>query len=147
MTWDSVATVLSAICLITGAALSLAAAIGLMRFPDVHARMHASTKPQVLGVLLMLAGLALRLSSPADLTMIVLVGVFQMMTAPVSAQMIGRAAFRSGAYRPETLVVNELAGEDGTDDAPAAGPSAGSGTAGPAAVSAHSQPVSIKYGA
>lgn len=109
MTWDTIATVLSAICLITGAALSLAAAIGLMRFPDVHARMHASTKPQVLGVLLMLAGVALRLSSPADLTMILLVGVFQMMTAPVSAQMIGRAAFRSGAYRPETLVVNELA--------------------------------------
>ena len=109
MTWDTIATVLSAICLITGAALGLAAAIGLMRFPDVHARMHASTKPQVLGVLLMLAGVALRLSSPADLTMILLVGVFQMMTAPVSAQMIGRAAFRSGAYRPETLVVNELA--------------------------------------
>ena len=117
MTWDTIATVLSAICLITGAALSLAAAIGLMRFRDVHARMHASTKPQVLGVLLMLAGVALRLNSPADLTMILLVGVFQMMTAPVSAQMIGRAAYRSGTYRPDTLVVDELAEHSEAADA------------------------------
>jgi multicomponent Na+:H+ antiporter subunit G len=83
-------------CLVAGALLSLAAGIGVLRFPDVLDRMHAATKPQVLGVLLLLAGVALRLRTPADLGMIGLVAVFQLVTAPVAAQMVGRAAYRSG---------------------------------------------------
>ena len=47
---------------------------GVLRFPDVLDRMHAATKPQVLGVLLLLPGLALRLRTPSDLGMLVLVG-------------------------------------------------------------------------
>ena len=38
----------------------------MLRFPDVLDRMHAATKPQVLGVLLLLVGLALRLRTAAD---------------------------------------------------------------------------------
>ena len=38
--------------LLLGAALCLVAGIGLLRFPDLLTRMHAGTKPQVLGVLL-----------------------------------------------------------------------------------------------
>ncbi len=61
---------LGAVCLVAGALLSLAAGIGVLRFPDALDRMHAATKPQVLGVLLLLLGLALRLRTPADLGMI-----------------------------------------------------------------------------
>ena len=50
---------LTAAFLIGGAAMSVAAAIGLLRFPDLMSRMHAATKPQVLGLLLMLAALGL----------------------------------------------------------------------------------------
>ena len=39
-----------------GALLGLAAGIGVLRFPDALSRMHAATKPQVLGVLLLLLG-------------------------------------------------------------------------------------------
>ena len=57
----AVADWLGAVCLVAGALLSLAAGIGVLRFPDALSRMHAATKPQVLGVLLMLLGIALRL--------------------------------------------------------------------------------------
>jgi multicomponent Na+:H+ antiporter subunit G len=97
-------------CLLAGALLSLVAGIGVLRFPGVLDRMHAATKPQVLGVLLLLLGLALRLRTPSDLGMIVLVAVFQLATAPVSAQMIGRAAYRSGRVDRDLLDTDELAG-------------------------------------
>ncbi|AYF29059.1 MULTISPECIES: monovalent cation/H(+) antiporter subunit G [Micromonospora] len=96
--------------LLAGAALALVAGIGLVRFPDVLDRMHAATKPQVLGVLLLLAGLALRLRTPSDLGMLVLVAIFQLSTAPVAAQMIGRAAYRSGRVDRTLLDADELAG-------------------------------------
>ncbi|MFC0006237.1 monovalent cation/H(+) antiporter subunit G [Micromonospora siamensis] len=100
---------LGAVALVAGALLSLAAGIGVLRFPDVLDRMHAATKPQVLGVLFLLLGLALRLRTPADLGMIALVGIFQLATAPVAAQMIGRAAYRSGRVDRDLLDVDELA--------------------------------------
>ncbi|SCG52477.1 monovalent cation/H(+) antiporter subunit G [Micromonospora halophytica] len=100
---------LGAVALVAGALLSLVAGIGVLRFPDVLDRMHAATKPQVLGVLLLLVGLALRLRTPTDLGMILLVGVFQLATAPVAAQMIGRAAYRSGRVDRDLLDVDELA--------------------------------------
>lgn len=101
---------LGGVCLLAGALLSLVAGIGVLRFPGVLDRMHAATKPQVLGVLLLLLGLALRLRTPSDLGMIVLVAVFQLATAPVSAQMIGRAAYRSGRVDRDLLDTDELAG-------------------------------------
>ncbi|MEU4426465.1 monovalent cation/H(+) antiporter subunit G [Actinoplanes sp. NPDC024001] len=109
MTAGTVADVLSAVCLICGALLSLAAGIGLLRFPDLLSRMHAATKPQVLGLLLILTGTALRLRNTIDITTLVLIGVFQLVTAPVAAHMVGRAVYRSGQVDKELLVVDELA--------------------------------------
>ena len=56
MTWDTAFDIASACCLVAGALLGLAAAIGLVRFPDLLSRMHAATKPQVLGLLLVVLG-------------------------------------------------------------------------------------------
>ncbi len=100
--------VLSAICLLLGATLSLAAGIGALRFPDVLSRQHAAAKPQVLGLLLILIGVGLRLRTGLDITTLVLVAVFQMTTAPVAAHMVGRAAYRSRRVSRENLVVDEL---------------------------------------
>ncbi|MET8083258.1 monovalent cation/H(+) antiporter subunit G [Micromonospora sp. NPDC005197] len=100
---------LGAACLVTGALLALSAAIGVLRFPDALSRMHAATKPQVLGVLLLLLGITLRLRSAADVGTILLVAVFQLATAPVAAQMIGRAAYRSGRFDRGLLDADELA--------------------------------------
>jgi multicomponent Na+:H+ antiporter subunit G len=114
MTVRTVADVLAGACLISGALLSVAAGVGLLRFPDLLSRMHAATKPQVLGLLLILVGTALRLANVVDITTLVLVGIFQLATAPVAAHMVGRAVYRAGQVRRDLLVVDELA-EDRTD--------------------------------
>ncbi|SCL33332.1 multisubunit sodium/proton antiporter, MrpG subunit [Micromonospora pallida] len=109
MTVTDLADMVAAGCLVGGALLSLAAGIGVLRLPSTLDRMHAVTKPQVLGVLLILLGLALRLRSRTDLGMLLLVGLFQLVTAPVTAQMIGRAAYRSDRLDRDLLDVDELA--------------------------------------
>lgn len=114
---SSVTDVLAAICLISGASLSLAAGIGVLRFPDVLSRMHAASKPQVLGLLLILTGVGLRLQTGIDITTLVLVAVFQLTTAPVAAHMIGRAAYRTRRVRKDLLLIDELS--DRLDEAQA----------------------------
>ncbi|RHA43977.1 monovalent cation/H(+) antiporter subunit G [Cellulomonas rhizosphaerae] len=108
MNWDTVADVASAICLLGGAFLAFAAGVGVLRFPDLLSRMHAGTKPQVLGLVLVLIGLALRLRSGGAVWALVLVAIFQMLTAPVAAHMVGRAGYRTGKVRNDLLVVDEL---------------------------------------
>ena len=51
----------TAVLVLGGSTLALTAAIGVVRFPDTLTRMHAATKPQTLGLLLVLAGAAIRL--------------------------------------------------------------------------------------
>jgi multicomponent Na+:H+ antiporter subunit G len=108
VSWTEAADVLAAACLVLGAALALIAAVGVVRFPDVLTRMHSATKPQVLGLLLILLGLALRLREPRTIGVLVLVGLFQLTTAPVASHMVGRASFRAGQVRRDLLVVDEL---------------------------------------
>jgi multicomponent Na+:H+ antiporter subunit G len=118
LSWSTVADVLAAACLLGGALLAFAAGVGVVRFPDLLARMHSATKPQVLGLVLVLIGLALRLRSGPALWMLLLVAVFQMLTSPVAAHMVGRAGYRTGKVRHELLVVDELtADQDAADRA------------------------------
>ena len=108
MDWRTVADAISLVALLVGAFLALVAAIGVLRFPDLLTRMHAATKPQVLGLLLIVVGVGFRLRSPFDIGMLVLIAVFQLTTAPVSAHMLGRTAFRKTPVRRDLLVVDEL---------------------------------------
>jgi multicomponent Na+:H+ antiporter subunit G len=104
----AVADALAAVCLIAGALLTAAAGIGVLRFPDVLSRLHAVSKPQVLGLLLILAGVALRLGSWAEVPTLILIGIFQMATAPVAAHVVAGAAYRSHVGARERLLVDEL---------------------------------------
>lgn len=104
----TVLDVLAALCLLGGSFLTFAAAVGLVRFPDLLARTHVAAKPQVLGLILMLLGLSLRLRTVQVLWVLVLVAGFQMLTSPVAAHMVSRAGFRTGKVRHDLLVVDEL---------------------------------------
>ena len=106
--WAVVADVLAAVCLLGGALLALTAGVGLLRFPDLLSRMHSATKPQVLGQVLILLGLALRLREGPTLWMLLLVVAFQLLTSPVAAHMVGRAGYRTGKVGRTLLVVDEL---------------------------------------
>ncbi|MFE9383138.1 monovalent cation/H(+) antiporter subunit G [Streptomyces sp. NPDC007025] len=109
MSWTAVADVVGAVCMLAGGLLCLLAGIGMVRLPDVLARMHAATKPQSFGLLLVLLGAGLWLRSLIDLCTLLLVGLFQLLTSPVAAHMVGRAAYRTGRLDREDLVRDELA--------------------------------------
>ena len=104
MLHDAIVSVL----LIGGALMSVAAAVGLMRFPDLLSRMHAASKPQVLGLLLFLLAMAVEFRSWKLLPVLAVAWVFMLLTAPVSAHMVGRAGYRTKHLRPELLVIDEL---------------------------------------
>ncbi len=106
-------TVISATLILFGAALSVIAGIGLQRFPDVFARLHAATKPATLGLVLILGGAAVRIGWSGDTAKLVLVIALQFFTAPIGAHMIGRAAYRAGTELSPDTSVDELAGKRG----------------------------------
>ena len=101
---DAVAAVL----MLIGAASCLLGAIGLVRLPDLPARLQAATKPQTLGLALVVVGTALRVELASAVTL-GLVVLFQVITAPVVSQIVGRAVYRAGGIPEGALVVDELA--------------------------------------
>jgi multicomponent Na+:H+ antiporter subunit G len=103
-----VADVIAALCIVVGCLLSQIAAIGIVLFPDVLTRMHSATKPQVLGLLLVLLGLGFRLRDVSTIGLLALVALFQLVTTPIGSHMVGRASFRGGQVRHDLLVVDEL---------------------------------------
>jgi multicomponent Na+:H+ antiporter subunit G len=105
----SAAEIISTVLVLTGALVALTASIGLLRFRDTLSRMHAATKPQTFGMLLVLSGAGVRLGHNVDIGMLILAGLFVMITAPVVAQRIGQLAYReqradSGLTRSPTEV-------------------------------------------
>ena len=78
---DTVALIL----VLVGAMLCLAAAVGVVRFRDVPTRLHAATKPQVLGLMLICLAIALALRSWPVTAFLVPVVVVQLATAPLAA--------------------------------------------------------------
>ncbi|KQR04246.1 sodium:proton antiporter [Arthrobacter sp. Leaf141] len=98
----------SAVFMIVGAIMSLGAAIGLLRFPDLLSRMHAATKPQVLGLFLLLAAIGLQMRTWWVWPVLVVAWIFQLLTVPVSAHMVGRAGYRTKHLHRELLTSDDL---------------------------------------
>lgn len=101
---------------LAGALLCLIASIGLLRFRDVPTRLHAATKPQVLGLMLICLAVALAARSWPAVGMLVAIVLIQFATAPLSAHMVGRQAYRNGKVDERSLYVDDLADAIGTAD-------------------------------
>ena len=108
---DNIIVIVGSVLLVLGSALNLVAAIAVLRFRDLLSRQHAATKPQVLGLILAMLGMALIVGDVTLAWTAGLVVAFQLVTSPISAHMIGRAGYRTGGVVPSDLVVDEL-GED-----------------------------------
>jgi multicomponent Na+:H+ antiporter subunit G len=97
-----------AVLLVSGAAFMLIAAVGLTRFPDLITRMHAAAKAGGVGVGLMATAVAVHAAEAEVVTEAVLVAVFLLLTAPVAAHMIARAAYLSGVPLWSGTTIDEL---------------------------------------
>lgn len=98
----------SALMLI-GAAFTLVASIGLLRLPDLYSRMHAASKAGTLGSGVLLLGLALFAQDDAIVTRALAAIVFLLLTAPLSAHLLAKAAYAVGYRLWEGSVHDELA--------------------------------------
>jgi multicomponent Na+:H+ antiporter subunit G len=83
-----------------------------VRFRTTLDRMHAGTKPQVLGVLLVLAAMWLHRPSWWTAGPLLLVGVSQVITVSVAAYMVGRAAYSRTSPRDETEMPSSSSSSD-----------------------------------
>jgi multicomponent Na+:H+ antiporter subunit G len=100
--------VISALCIIGAALLSLAAGIGALRFPDLLSRMHAASKPQLFGLVLVMFAVGLQTLHWGPISTMILIVLFQLFTVPVAAHMIGRAGYRTKHLRRSMLYRDEL---------------------------------------
>ena len=96
------------VLILVSAFLSMAAGIGIVRFPDVLTRLHAATKPQVLGLATVLLAIVLQVPTWGVLSTALLVMTFQLLTQPMTAHMLGRAAYRSDHVRRDLLIADDL---------------------------------------
>ena len=88
--------IIAAVFLLIGAGLSLFAGIGIIRLPDVFIRMHAATKVGTLGSGMIIAAAAVQFGNSDVVIRCILIVFFLLLTAPIGAHMIGRAAVRIG---------------------------------------------------
>ena len=100
--------ILVAVLLIIGSSFSLLAAVGVARMPDVFSRMQASTKSATLGAGTVLLAVAIHFGMLAVTTQVLLIIAFLVLTAPVAAHAIARAAYLTGVPLWEGAVIDEL---------------------------------------
>jgi multicomponent Na+:H+ antiporter subunit G len=116
--------VVSAALMILGSGFVLIAAIGIVRLPDLYIRMHAATKAGTLGAGLILLSVAVHFGELGIVTRALATIAFLLITAPVAAHVIGRAAYLFGVELWEGSVVDELRGcYDRATHAPGSTPS------------------------
>jgi multicomponent Na+:H+ antiporter subunit G len=105
-------------CVLTGGFFAFIAGLGILRLPDVLIRMHATTKAGTLASGLIMLGVAVGFGDAPTIARVIAIVVFLLLTAPVGAHMIGRAAFRSGVPLWETQVDPQARSKLGVEDAP-----------------------------
>jgi len=92
-----------------GAVLVLLAAIGVVRFGDVLSRMQSLTKASTVGVVFVTVGSTFVLPTWNDDTSAVAAALLQLLTLPISASLIARAAYRAHDIDHQMDTVDELA--------------------------------------
>jgi multicomponent Na+:H+ antiporter subunit G len=101
---------LTAVLLGAGAIWILIAAAGIVRMPDLYLRMSASSKAATLGAALMLLAVAVHFQALGVVSRVGATVAFIILTAPVAAHMIARAAYVTGVPLWRGTAVDELRG-------------------------------------
>ena len=86
----------SAALLTAGAVFFVAGTVGILRFPDLYARLHALTKADNVGLGLLVLGLALHAGSLAAALKLILIWLLVLLASSSASHLIARAALRNG---------------------------------------------------
>ncbi len=104
----SIHDILSILLIITGTVLMLISAIGIIRLPDFYLRMSAITKAATLGLFLLLIGLVIYFNNLQLSIKSFIIITFILLTNPVGAHAIARAAYMKGTKLWERNTIDEL---------------------------------------
>lgn len=99
---------ISGFLIVIGAAFALVAAIGVIRLPDLYSRMHAASKAGTVGSGAMLIALAVVSYDPATTLRALAAVAFIMLTAPVSAHLLAKAAYAVGYRLWDKSILDEM---------------------------------------
>ena len=102
--------VFAAILMVIGSLFCLVSAVGMLRLPDTLMRMHAATKAGTLGTGLIVVAAAIFTNELGTTLKAIAVIVFLLLTAPVAAHLIGRAAYHRGIHLFDKTWIDELGG-------------------------------------
>ncbi|AKB23549.1 Na(+) H(+) antiporter subunit G [Methanosarcina sp. MTP4] len=106
-----VADILSIISLLVGIFFLSVGMIGLLRLPDVYNRLHATTKVGTLGAFGVLLSILFQEGITPMGIKAFTVGLFILLTSPISGHMIARAAYRMGVKFCDGTCIDEYAGQ------------------------------------
>ncbi len=88
--------IISWVSLVLGSIVCLLGGIGLIRFPDVYSRTHATSMTDTLGSALILLGLALQVEfGPVTFRLILLLALIYI-TGPTATHALAKAAYARG---------------------------------------------------
>ena len=102
---EAVLNGLSWACIVAGSLFAVIGGVGLLRLPDVYARMHGGGITDTLGAGLILAGLMFQSGISLTTGKLVMVLLFLLVTSPTATHAVARAALSAG-------VEPEVAGEE-----------------------------------
>lgn len=88
--------IIVSIIIVCASIFMVLASIGLLTFPDVPTRMHATTKSGVLASCLVMVAVGLFFWQAEITARVIAIIAFLLITTPVAAHAIGRAAYFSG---------------------------------------------------
>ena len=109
-------TLIAAALVVIGSLFALVAAIGILRLPDFYTRMHAASKAGTVGSGVMLIALGIHADDASVLARAIAGAVFFLLTAPISAHLLAKAAYTVGYRLGRESVRDDMAEMRRQDD-------------------------------
>ena len=100
--------IIVSVLIVCASVFMMLAAIGIVKFPDLPTRMHATTKSAVLAICLIMVAVALYFAQTEITARVIAIIAFVLITAPVAAHAIGRAAYFAGVPLWPGTIKDEL---------------------------------------
>lgn len=93
---NTIQTIIAVVLILSGLLMMLTGSIGILRLPDFFCRTHAASKVDTVGIMVLLAGLAVYEGLTLTSAKLVIAMFFIALSNPVSVHALARAALRFG---------------------------------------------------
>ncbi len=82
--------------ILSGGFFTVVSALGIYRFPDFWARLHAASVSESAGMLLLLAGMCVQAGFTLVTVKLIIIGIFLFINGPTATHAVANAALVSG---------------------------------------------------